>query len=367
VGDPYVEGASPGQVKDLEREVLHRVADLERAPADDRWGYVTGGASEATLCALHLARRTHPHAVTYLSAAAHSSLPKAVDILGLPSVLLRTDRRGELDYHDLAEQVGQRRHRPVLVAATAGTTMTEAVDDVRRIINILDDLAIPAQRRFILTDAALAGIPLALLDPAARPGFDLADGADAVITSGHKFLGTPMPCAVLIVRASAVARAATTPAYTAAPDTTISTSRNGHAIVALWYALSTLGVDGLARRAEQSRQLATYTHERLVGVGWPAWRHPHAMTVTLAAPPADLAARWALPTQDGHSHIVCVPGVTREQIDAFLDDLTPPWAADARSANPETPRADRDAHRGRLPRQLRRTSQAPTTTGGPTR
>jgi histidine decarboxylase len=366
VGDPDVAGTHPVHAKDFERDVLDMVADLFRASADDRWGYITGGATEGTLCALYLARRTHPDAVVYHSTAAHSSVAKAIDVLGIPSVVVRADRHGELDYRDLAGQVGRRRHRPVIVVATAGTTMTEAVDDVRHIVDLLNRLAIPTWRRFILADAALAGIPLAMLDPTTRPGFDFADGADAVVTSGHKFLGTPMPCAVLVVRASAVARATTTPAYTAAPDTTIATSRNGHAAVALWYALAQLGRDGLAARAEASRQLAAYTHQRLLRLGWPTGRRPHALTVTLATPPPEVAARWALPDQDGRSHIVCVPGVTHAHIDAFLDDLAahiaPPAATDAPGAH--QPRPERDGRRVRVPRQTRRGIDAPTTTAG---
>src|SRR5262249_54093200 len=153
------------------------------------WGYVTSGASEGTLYALHLARRLHPGGIVYYSDAAHASVTKAIDLLTMPSIALRASDSGEVDYDDLAAQVGHHRDRPVIVVATIGTTLTEAVDDVRRITDVLDSLAI--RRRFVHADAALSGIPLALLNPDERPGFDFADGADSLIASGHKFIGSP--------------------------------------------------------------------------------------------------------------------------------------------------------------------------------
>src|SRR5262249_52097970 len=219
---------------------------------------VTSGATEGTLYGLWLARRLHPQAVVYHSTASHPSVAKAIDVLGMQSVVLRADEHGEVDYPDLAEQVGRLRHRPAVVVANVGTTMSETTDDVRQILRILDGVPMPAVRRFVLADAALSGIPLAMLNPADRAGFDLQDGADAVVVSGHKFLATPMPCAAVVVKASTAARAAPIVAYTGTPDSTISSSRNGHAALAIWYALTVCGRDGLAARARGSRQLSAY-------------------------------------------------------------------------------------------------------------
>jgi histidine decarboxylase len=321
LGDPYMDGLYPLHAKDFERDAVDVLAEMFRTPPGDRWGYVTGGATEGTLYGLWLARRLHPRAVVYHSTASHPSVAKAVDVLGLRSVVLRTDEHGEMDYQDLAEQVGMLRCRPAVVVANVGTTMSETTDDVRRVLRVLDSVPMPVAHRFVLADAALSGIPLATLDPAERPGFDLHDGADAVVVSGHKFLATPMPCAAVVVRASTVARAAPVVAYTGSPDTTISSSRNGHAALAIWYALTVCGQDGLAARARRSYELAAYLHGRLSELGWPADRRPHAMTVTLAAPSPAVRARWRLAAHEGRSHIVCVPGVTRHLLDEFLDAL----------------------------------------------
>jgi histidine decarboxylase len=318
VGDPFVDAAS-GHTKPMEREVVGFVADLLRAPADDRWGYVTSGASEGNQYALHIARRLHPDAIVYHSVAAHYSVPKAIDLLAMPSIAIRVSDTGDLDYDDLAAQVDRHRDRPAIVVATIGTTMTEAIDDVRRITDILDSLAI--HRRFVHADAALAGIPLALLAPKQRPGFDFADGADSVIVSGHKFVGSPFPCGVVLIRARHRAELTRIARYTGSPDTTVSGSRSGHAPLVLWYAIRYHGVEGLRARAERSRELAAYTHRRLVDIGWEAYRNDHAFTVVLATPPKAVTDRWVLASSGRRSHIVCMPGVTRGQIDRFVTDL----------------------------------------------
>ena len=319
VGDPYTDGVAANHTKSFEREVVGFVAGLLRAPGQACWGYVTSGASEGTLYALHLARGLHPTGMVYVSQTAHYSVHKAIDLLAMRSITIRADRTGEMDYHDLAAHASRYPDRPAIVVANIGTTMTEAVDDIRRIKRVLN--AAKVRHRFIHADAALAGLPLALLPPAKRPGFDFEDGADSVIVSGHKFIGSPMPSGVVVVKANHRLRVAESVAYTGSPDTTISGSRNGHTALMLWYALRRHGISGLRRRAEQSRTMAAYTLRRLSKIGWPAYRNPHAFTVVLRTPPPAVTARWVLASSHGWSHIVCMPGVTRDQIDEFVEDL----------------------------------------------
>ena len=159
---------------------------------------------------------------------------------------------------------------------------------------------------------------------------------------------------VLVVRDSHRPYAARASTYTGAPDSTLTNSRSGLAALGLWLTLRRHGVAGLRARAERSREVATYAHGRLVEIGWPAHRHPHACTVVLATPPAAVTAKWPLASQNGHSHIVCMPGVTRDQIDAFIADLHA-------ATTPPTPPAVVDGHRGRgLLRRVRSSTDGAT-------
>jgi histidine decarboxylase len=67
--------------------------------------------------------------------------------------------------------------------------------------------------------------------------------------------------------------------------------------------------------------LAEHAHIGLLRLGWEAFRHPHAFTVVLRTPPPAVLARWVLVSVNGFSHLITMPGVTRDQVDEFLTDL----------------------------------------------
>src|SRR6185503_2431460 len=136
------DGLYPRHAKDFEREAIDWLADLFCAPANDRWGYVTSGASEAIIWALWLARRRLPKAIVLYSSAAHDAVPDAIDLVAMDAVELGVDEHGEVDYADLAVQAERHRDRPIVVVANAGTTWTEAVDDVHRIRRALQQARI---------------------------------------------------------------------------------------------------------------------------------------------------------------------------------------------------------------------------------
>jgi len=337
LGTPYEDGLYPRQAKRLEVEAVNRTADLFRAPAGDRWGYVASGGSEAILWGLRLARRRLDGAVVLHSSAAHPAIPDAVETLAMPFVELGTDRYGEMDYADLAEQVRQLRRHPIVVVANAGTTWTEAVDDVRKINAVLDRNFIPARNRLVLVDAALSGFTLATMDPNDRPGFDLADGAQMVVVSTHKYLGTPVPGSFVVTLKSLVSIGPKV-GYTGSQHTTLTSSRNGHAAIAGWYALKVLGEDGLAATVRDSRDVASYLKRRLDEIGWRAERRPNAITVTLDAPPEAIRRQHHLQEIAGESHVVCVHGFTRQHADQIIARLT----LERRSAAAAEPAAPAD-------------------------
>jgi histidine decarboxylase len=239
-------------------------------------------------------------------------------MLRMPSAVVATDDRGEIDYRDLHRLLHVNRDRPAVVVANIGTTMTEAVDDVGQILTAIRNVGISGH--YIHSDAALAGIPLALTSP--RPMFDLADGADSISVSGHKFIGSPFPSGVVITRRSSRDLIMRDGTYTGSPDTTITGSRSGHAPLLLWHAIQTHGSEGLRRRADQSRELAAYATARLQEIGWDAWRNPHAFTVVLRTPPETVTKTWTLAATGEWSHLICMPGITRDQIDQFVADMT---------------------------------------------
>ena len=317
LGDPFEQGTYRVQTHEMEREVIAFFAKLFRANPKDFWGYVTNGGSESNLYGLYIARELFPKAMVYYSESTHYSVRKNIHLLNIPSIVIKSQENGEMDYEDFENTVRMNRHKPVIVLATFGTTMKEAKDDIGKIKGILSNLAI--QDHYIHCDAALAGSFGPFMEP--RLPFDFMDGADSISISGHKFIGSPIPTGVLMAKRSNRDRIAKGISYIGSFDTTITGSRNGHSPLFLWYALKQLGVEGLQKRYLHSLSVAEYCEAELQKIGINAWRNPNAITVVLPKTPKSIKDKWQLATEGDISHVICMPNVTKTQIDEFIHDL----------------------------------------------
>lgn len=316
VGDPYEDNTYKVQTHEMEREVVDFFAKLYRADPTDFWGYVTNGGSESNLYGLYLARESYPKAMVYFSESTHYSVKKNIHLLNLPSITIRAQENGELDYEDLENTLQLNRDKPAIILTTFGTTMTEAKDDVSEVKRILKKLAI--QNHYIHCDAALAGSYGPFIEP--RIPFDFQDGADSISISGHKFIGSPFPSGVIIAKRSLRDRIARGISYIGSLDTTITGSRNGHSPLFLWYAVKKMGVKGLEERYRHSLETAEYCKTELRKIGIKAWTNPGAITVVLPKVANRIKEKWQLATDD-ITHVICMPNVTKSQIDEFIKDI----------------------------------------------
>lgn len=317
LGDPFQDSTWRVDSRALEREVVRFFAQLTRAEDDDWWGYVTNGGSEGNLYGLYLARELYPSGIVYFSEETHYSVSKNLHLLNMRHIMIRAQESGEIDYDDLYETLKIHRDVPPIIFANIGTTMTEGKDDIARIREMLRKLAI--HNAYIHSDAALCGPVAPFLEP--RPPFDFADGANSISMSGHKFIGSPIPCGVVLAKKQHVERIARSIAYIGCLDTTITGSRNGLTPLILWRAIRKLGEEGLRRRAQQSVALAEYAESELRRHGIPAWRNPNALTVVFPAVPETLRRKWQLATAKGQSHIITMPGIARDTLDECIADI----------------------------------------------
>lgn len=317
VGDPFADGTYKVNSLEYEREVLRFFAKLTRAPEDDWWGYVTNGGSEGNLYGLYLARELYPDGIVYYSQDTHYSVAKNLHFLNMRHIMIRSTENGEIDYDDLKATINIRRDAPAIVFANIGTTMTEAKDDLGRIGEIFNDLAV--EKHYLHSDAALCGGYAAFMDP--KPAWDFADGADSISISGHKFIGSPIPCGIALARRRNVERIGRAVAYIGSMDTTISGSRSGLSPLILWLAIQRQGTAGFKSRLHKALALAQHAERRLRDAGIPAWRNPGALTVVFPKVPADIQRRWQLASAGGISHMICMPGVVAEQVDLLIDAM----------------------------------------------
>ena len=201
----------------------------------------------------------------YCSEHAHSSVDKAVILLGLGHDALRrieADAEYRLRPEALAAAIDGDRQagvQPVAVVATVGTTSATSVDPLGAIADICG-----RERIWLHVDAAYAGVA------AMVPEYDwlLRDAAraDSVVVNPHKWLFTPFDLSALYCRRMDVVRAAfsLTPEYLKTSesrdvrnlmDTGIQLGRRFRALK-LWMVLRHFGAEGIRARLAEHIRLA---------------------------------------------------------------------------------------------------------------
>ena len=317
VGDPFHASNYASNSHEIEREVIHTYADLMRLPRDEAWGYVTSGGTEGNMYGLYMGRETFPDGVVYFSQDAHYSVVKILRLLKVRNIMIKSQPNGEIDYDDLHETIRINRDVPVIFMANIGTTMKGAIDDVTRVRAILDDLAVTSS--YIHADAALSGMILPFVDDPQPYGFDV--GFDSVSVSGHKMIGAPLPCGVALTRKQFVSRVARSIEYVGVLDTTLSGSRSAFGPLMLWYAIQRYGLDGFRELVTGSLGVAQHAVDRFNEAGIPAWRNKNSITVVFPRPSDHVVRNWQLAPFQDIAHVIAMPHVTREMIDALVADV----------------------------------------------
>jgi aromatic-L-amino-acid/L-tryptophan decarboxylase len=220
--NPSVAGGNHSAVY-VERAVLGWFRDLLGFPADGM-GLLVSGSSMANLTGLAVARHTAgqkvgydvrarglqhagdgPRFVVYASQEGHSSIRKAVELLGIGADNLRTIGVDELDRIRLPElEASLRRDRaagdvPMAVAASAGTTNTGAIDPLAELADLCGEHAV-----WLHVDGAY-GAPAILTERYHAVLASLAR-ADSVALDPHKWLYVPVEAGLVLVRSGAAMR-----------------------------------------------------------------------------------------------------------------------------------------------------------------
>ena len=336
VGDPFAPSTYRVHSREIEREVVRWFAELTHIKAPDYWGYVTNGGTEGNIYGLFLARELLPDGIVYYSEDTHYSVAKNLRVLNMKHIMVKSRASGEIDYEDLEHSLEIHRDAPPILFVNIGTTMTEGIDDVGRIRRMLERMAI--QRSYIHCDAALSGMTLPFQDGA--PIYDFRAGIDSISISGHKFIGSPIPCGIVLARKRYVDRIARSIEYVGTLDTTLTGSRDAITPLFLWYAIHTRGVEGFRREVAECIAKADYAIEQFRRIGVEAWRNPHAITVMFPEPPASVLEKWQIAVHRGRAHIITLQSITREQIDELVADIA---AARAVAPPASAPRAEAPA------------------------
>jgi histidine decarboxylase len=322
LGDPYAGSHFAAEVCGLERQVIAWLSKVWGGLGPEvHAGSVGASGTEGNIWAIYLGREALPEAVLLHSADAHYSIPKAARLLRVDTREVASLPAGEIDLADLGQVLDDLKGRPVILALTCGTTMKGAHDDIAGAIRVLDQADIGPDRRFVHVDGALNAMVVPFLPSAPaqiRPDFGI--GIDSISTSGHKMIGTPMPCGALICCKRHLERISQAIAYLRSDDTTLMGSRNGHAVLAMWTRLMTHGVAGFAKDAIRSTMRAADLAASLRAIGAEVLLNAWSMTVVFPQPSEDIVKTYQLACHRGKAHAIIMPSVTDALIERFTMD-----------------------------------------------
>lgn len=199
-----VGAAAPGATR-LEHSMLRWLADVVGYP-ETAEGDLTSGGSLAALSAIVTAREANglksadiPSAVVYLTAQTHHTFQKALHVAGLGECEVREislDAKMRMDCDKLCESIENDRNaglRPWLIAASAGTTDTGAIDPLDRIADIAAEAGV-----WMHVDAAYGGA-FALCDEGRRRLKGI-ERSNSMILDPHKGFFLPCGIGVVLVR-----------------------------------------------------------------------------------------------------------------------------------------------------------------------
>ena len=196
----------------VEKQVLSWIKEMIGYPAEAS-GLLTSGCSAANLLGLTVARNSMANfdmrkegvcagakkMVLYASQEIHSSIQKAVEILGLGSDALRkvpVDDNFQIDLHTLQEWITADRQRglqPFCVVGAVGTVNTGAVDDLQRLGDICEQ-----EHLWLHIDAAFGA--WAALAPKVQGLVRGMERADSLALDLHKWMYMQYEIGCIFVR-----------------------------------------------------------------------------------------------------------------------------------------------------------------------
>jgi len=311
--------------------VIDFFASIWKIPSGDYWGYVTTCGTEGNLHAMLLARECHPEGVLYSSRETHYSIFKAARYYKMDCEAVPTLPMGEIDYDDLGRRLAANKGRPAIINVNIGTTVKGAVDNLDRILRVLKHEGYERKDFHIHCDGALFAMMLPFVEFAPQVTFERP--IDSIAVSGHKMLGSPMPCGVTLTRKEHVKKVEMRIDYLNSVDTTIMGSRNGQAALFMWHALRRKGVEGITKEVRSCLETAAYLRDRLRDHGIVCRLNDLSSTVVLERPADEqFVLRWQLACEEDIAHVVVMPNVTREKVEVFVAELAASSAAHGRTS-----------------------------------
>jgi histidine decarboxylase len=308
LGDPF-QLKNAFSTHEYEREVIKWFLRLY-SNDDTGWGYVTNGGTEGIIQGIWDGRARLDKPIIYYSKHAHYSIPKAAKLLNLESRIIECDERCELSYDDFTRKIIQ--NRDGIFVSTIGNTITSSVDDTYKIVAIFKANNV---NYYIHGDAAIDGMVLPFINSGLP--FKFENGLNSISISGHKVIGSPIPCGIYMTKES---QSDNNIVYVRNSDVTIAGSRNGFTPLILWYAIKKFGKQGFIKLINNCISNAESFCNCFNENGISAWRYPHSINIVLDKLPEIILEKWHAPSSYGFTTLTALPKLTKQMVNEIISD-----------------------------------------------
>lgn len=319
LGDPFNASNYGVHSRKFELEILDFFSKLWKL--DDYWGYVTNSGTEGNLQSILVARENFPDGILYASSESHYSIFKAAHFYRMEAKSIPTSWDGCIRLDLLRQEISKNKDKPVIINVNIGTTVKGAVDNIDGIIGVLKQLNIPRKNFFIHCDGALFAMMLPFLERKNDLSIDFNLPIDSIAISGHKFLGCPMPCGVMLTRKNLMTPLLKPIEYLNSVDSTITGSRNGLSSIFIWNVITSKGYEGFSQDVKKTMENAKYLEKELQKRGISSFRNSLSSTIIFERPPEEFVLKWQLACTGDIAHVVVMPSVDKGKLDIFLKEI----------------------------------------------
>jgi len=308
---------------DLLHETVTMLGDLLGNP--EARGISTYGGSESNLTALYALREAGYENVV-VPRSAHTSVFKACRVLRMRIFVADVDEELRVVPESVRAVVREAEGNSVILL-TAGNTETGVIDDVRAVHDLVPDAP-------IFVDAAFGGLIAPFITGLRKlPDFDFRiDGVVALSLDGHKAGLTPIPSGMLLFgREDLYDNVVFESEYMGSEkQLSLLWTRTAASVASLWASIKYLGREGFEKTYSECIRIADYAYERLLSEGFNPTRPELPLMCIRHDELPGIELLWRLRKMGwyvyscpslGGIKITIMPHITKEVIDAFIDDL----------------------------------------------
>jgi glutamate/tyrosine decarboxylase-like PLP-dependent enzyme len=322
----------------IERELIEIVSEqVFQGEPKQQDGYIASGGTEANIQAVWIYRNyfqkefgAAPHEIGLVySDDTHYSIPKAANLLGLPSIIIPVEESSRLIQQEALEakitEATEQGIRYFIIISNLSTTMFGSVDPV----DVYTDFFVKHKLPFKLhIDGAFGGFIFPFVNRDPLYSFKNPH-VTSIATDGHKMLQAPYGTGIFMIRKGYFDYVVTPQAqYIPGLDYTLCGSRSGANAVAVWMILRRYGSEGWKAKMEELLYRTDDLCASLDELGVKYYRHPNINIVAIRAEyvPDALAQKYFL-VADSYQRapkwwkIVVMPHVRQGFIDRFLEEL----------------------------------------------